>query len=67
MSAQNTVKDWARLLYFFSQNVISLVGVVAATSSALTLMAFWIYDFILPGLPHPYVGISRGSSFWACC
>jgi NapC/NirT cytochrome c family, N-terminal region len=57
MSAQTTVKDWARLLYYFSQNVISLIGVVLTTSSVLTLIAFWIYDFILPGPPHPYVGI----------
>ena len=57
MSAQTTVKDWARLLYYFSQNTISLMGVALTTSSAITLVAFWIYDFILPGPPHPYVGI----------
>ena len=57
MSVQNTVRDWARLLYYFSQNTISLAGVVLTTSGALTLIAFWIYDFILPGPPHPYVGI----------
>jgi nitrate/TMAO reductase-like tetraheme cytochrome c subunit len=54
---QNTVRDWARLFYFFSQNFISLLGVVLTTSSAVTLIAFWVYDFILPGPPHPYVGI----------
>jgi len=57
MSVQNTVRDWARLLYYFSQNTISLIGVVLTTSGAVTLIAFWIYDFILPGPPHPYVGI----------
>lgn len=57
MGAQTTVKDWARLLYYLIQNTISLIGVVLTTSSALTLIAFWIYDFILPGPPHPYVGI----------
>ena len=57
MSAQTTVRDWARLLYYFSQNTISLIGVALTTSSAITLIAFWIYDFILPGPPHPYVGI----------
>ena len=30
---------------------------VVTTSSALTLIGFWIYDFVLPGPPHPYVGI----------
>ncbi len=57
MSLQNTVRDWARLLYYFSQNTISLIGVVLTTSGAMTLIAFWIYDFLLPGPPHPYVGI----------
>ena len=57
MATQNTVRDWARLVYYFSQNAISFVGVVLTTSSALTLIAFWIYDFVLPGPPHPYVGI----------
>jgi hypothetical protein len=57
MSPQNTVRDWARLLFYFSQNTLSLIGVVLTTSSAITLIGFWIYDFILPGPPHPYVGI----------
>jgi nitrate/TMAO reductase-like tetraheme cytochrome c subunit len=57
MSPQNTIKDWARLIYYLSLNTISLIGVVLTTSSAITLIGFWIYDFILPGPPHPYVGI----------
>src|SRR5271165_3609854 len=57
MSPQNTVKDWARLIYFLSQNIISLIGIVLTTSTAITLIGFWIYDFMLPGPPHPYVGI----------
>jgi nitrate/TMAO reductase-like tetraheme cytochrome c subunit len=57
MSPQNTVRDWARLLYYFSQNTLSLIGVALTTSSAITLIAFWIYDFVLPGPPHPYIGL----------
>src|SRR5208282_484075 len=57
MSSQNTIKDGARLIYYLSQNTISLIGVVLTTSSAVTLIGFWIYDFVLPGPPHPYVGI----------
>ena len=57
MSPQNTVKDWARLIYYFSQNTMSLIGVTLTTGSAITLIAFWIYDFILPGPPHPYIGL----------
>lgn len=57
MNAQNTLKDWIRLLYYFSQNTVSRIGVVLTTSSATTLIGFWIYDFLLPGPPHPYIGI----------
>jgi nitrate/TMAO reductase-like tetraheme cytochrome c subunit len=57
MSPQNTVKDWGRLIYFLIQNTLSLIGVVLTTSSAITLIGFWVYDFMLPGPPHPYVGI----------
>src|SRR5579863_6632493 len=57
MSPQNTIQDWARLLYYFIQNPISLIGVTLTTSGAITMIAFWIYDFVLPGPPHPYIGI----------
>ena len=57
MIPENTVRNWARLLYFLSQNVVSLIGVVLTTSAAITMIAFWIYDFMLPGPPHPYIGI----------
>ena len=57
MSPRNTVRNWARLIYFLSQNVISLIGVVLTTSTAITMIAFWIYDFMLQGPPHPYIGI----------
>jgi nitrate/TMAO reductase-like tetraheme cytochrome c subunit len=57
MNSRRTVREWARLVYHLSDNTISLIGVVLTTSSAVTLIAFWIYDFILPGPAHPYVGI----------
>ena len=57
MSPQNTVRDWARLIYHLNQNTMGLIGVVLTTSSAITLIGFWMYDFMLPGPPHPYVGI----------
>lgn len=57
MNPQNTARDWVRLLYYLSQNALSFIGVVLTTSSAITLIGFWIYDFALPGPPHPYIGI----------
>src|SRR5215469_11367491 len=57
MGITNSFRYWARLLYYLGQNAISLTGVVLTSSSAVTLIAFWMYDFILPGPPHPYVGV----------
>jgi hypothetical protein len=57
MNSRRTPRERIRLLYRLGENTISLIGVVLTTSSAVTLIAFWIYDFVLPGPPHPYVGI----------
>jgi nitrate/TMAO reductase-like tetraheme cytochrome c subunit len=57
MTLRGTIRGWARLFYFLAQNLVSLTGVVITTSSALTLIAFWFYDVLLPGPPHPYVGL----------
>ncbi len=48
---------WLRPIFFLSQNALSLVGVMLTTSSAVTLIAFWFYYVLLPGPPHPYIGI----------
>jgi hypothetical protein len=52
-----TIRAWARFLYFLGQNPITLTGAVLTTSGAVTLIAFWVYDFLLAGPPHPYIGI----------
>lgn len=57
MTLRETIRGWARLLYFLGQNPVTLAGAVLTTSSAVTLIAFWFYDFLLPGPPHPYIGI----------
>src|SRR5579864_8438273 len=57
MTIRETIRSWVRFLYFLGQNPVSFVGAVLTTSGALTLIAFWFYDFLLPGPPHPYIGI----------
>ena len=57
MNSSSAVRGLLSLAVRVSENNISLIGVVLTTTSAVTLVAFWIYDFILPGPPHPYVGI----------
>jgi hypothetical protein len=53
MTFRETIRDWSRPSYFLGQNPTTLTGAVLTTSTALTMIAFWFYDFILPGPPHP--------------
>src|SRR5579862_9351434 len=57
MSLRDQIKEWAQPIYFLGQNTVTLVGAVITTSTALTTIAFWFYDFFLPGPPHPYIGL----------
>ncbi len=57
MTPQNTARDWARLIYYLSQNIISFLGVVLTTSSAVTMIAFWIYEITQRTPANPYLGI----------
>lgn len=54
---RETIRAWSRFLYFLGQNPITFTGAVLTTSGAVTLIGFWLYDFLLPGPPHPYIGI----------
>jgi hypothetical protein len=57
MKLQQTFRNWIRLIYFLGQNPTTLTGAVLTTSSALTLIAFFVYEFLLAGPVHPYIGI----------
>jgi hypothetical protein len=51
------IRQWLLPIYFLGQNPVTLTGTVITTSAALTTIAFWFYDFFLPGPPHPYIGL----------
>jgi NapC/NirT cytochrome c family, N-terminal region len=57
MSPREFLRQQFRFFYFFAQNGISLAGAVVTTSSAVTLIAFWFYEFVLIGPVHPYIGV----------
>jgi len=57
MSLRERFREWSEPIYFLGQNWITLTGAVITTSTALTTIAFWFYDILLPGPPHPYVGL----------
>ncbi|HVI10986.1 MAG TPA: NapC/NirT family cytochrome c [Candidatus Binatia bacterium] len=57
MTMRDRIRGWIQPIYFLGQNPITITGAVITTSSALTTIAFWFYDFFLPGPPHPYIGL----------
>ncbi len=57
MNLRERFRDRLQPIYFLGQNPITLIGAVVTTSTALTTIAFWFYDIILPGPPHPYIGL----------
>jgi NapC/NirT cytochrome c family protein len=48
---------WFRPAVFLSHNLITLLGAISTTSSALTLLFFWAVLIIRGGPVHPYTGI----------
>jgi len=57
MTLREDLRGRLQPIYFLGQNPITLTGAVVTTSTALTTIAFWFYDFFLPGPPHPYIGL----------
>jgi NapC/NirT cytochrome c family protein len=57
MNLRERIRGWSQPIYFLSQNTITLAGTVITTSTAATTIAFWFYEILLPGPPHPYIGI----------
>jgi nitrate/TMAO reductase-like tetraheme cytochrome c subunit len=48
---------WYRPLFFLGHNPLTLAGAILTTSSAITLLAFWVFEIVRGGPVHPYTGI----------
>ncbi len=57
MNLIQKLATWLRPAVFLGSNPITLAGAVLTTSSALTLICFWIFDIIGGGVADPYVGV----------
>src|SRR5579863_7782030 len=57
MNLRERIRSWLQSIYFVGQNTVTLTGVVITTSTALTTIAFWLFEIFLPAPPHPYIGI----------
>lgn len=53
------VGNWLRPLVYLGRNPISLTGAVLTTSSAITIIIFWVFEIVLGGgaSRYPYAGI----------
>jgi nitrate/TMAO reductase-like tetraheme cytochrome c subunit len=57
-SPKEALRDWIRPAVFLSHNRLTEAGAILTTSSALTLLTFWIYESSNSGRHvHPYAGI----------
>jgi NapC/NirT cytochrome c family, N-terminal region len=56
-SVREQLAVWFRPAVFLGHNAITLAGAVLTTSSAITLLSFWVVLIVRGGLVHPYTGI----------
>jgi len=57
MSLSERLGSWFRPAAYLGRNPLSLAGAILTTSSAVTLIAFWLVDIAIGGTIHPYVGL----------
>ena len=58
MTLQERIALWLRPAAFLGQNPLTLLGGALTTSSAVTLIGFWVFDILLGGAAiHPYLGL----------
>ena len=51
------IRVWIRPAAYLGSNSLTLVGAVLTTSSAITLVGFWVFDLLFGGNTHPYLGV----------
>jgi nitrate/TMAO reductase-like tetraheme cytochrome c subunit len=57
MTLRDRLPQWFRPVFYLSHNVVTIVGAVLTTSSAFTMLGFWIIDFASQGPINPYIGV----------
>jgi hypothetical protein len=53
MNLREGIRNWLQPIFFLGQSTATLAGAVITTSTALTTVAFWFYEILVPGPPHP--------------
>jgi NapC/NirT cytochrome c family protein len=57
MELRERIALWLRPAFFLGHNAITLTGAVLTTSSAFTMISFWLHEVFGGASVNPYVGI----------
>jgi len=57
MSLFERTAPWFRRAAYLGRNPLTIAGAILTTSSALTLIGFWLFTLAVGGTLHPYVGV----------
>jgi hypothetical protein len=57
MSPLDRIGSWLRPAVYLGRNTLTLIGAVLTTSSALTLVVFWVFNILMARSVDPYLGI----------
>ncbi|MGD0840575.1 MAG: NapC/NirT family cytochrome c [Candidatus Acidiferrales bacterium] len=57
MSLLERIGPWFRPAAYLGRNRLTLAGAVLTTSSAVTLISFWLLDIVVGGTINPYIGL----------
>jgi hypothetical protein len=57
MTSPERIRTWLRPAVYLGRNTLTLAGAVLTTSSAVTLVAFWVFNVLMARSVDPYLGI----------
>ncbi|MGO9591017.1 MAG: cytochrome c3 family protein [Candidatus Acidiferrales bacterium] len=59
MTLLDRLVSWLRPAAYLGRNWLSLIGAVLTTTSAITMIAFWLFEIVVGGgaVTYPYAGI----------
>ncbi len=57
MTLRDRLPRWLRPTAFFAHNRVTMAGAVLTTSSAFTILGYWMFDLATGGTGNPYIGV----------
>jgi NapC/NirT cytochrome c family, N-terminal region/Cytochrome c7 and related cytochrome c len=57
MTPPERIRTWLRPAVYLGRNTLTLTGAVLTTSSAVTLVTFWVFNVLMARSVDPYMGI----------